>query len=193
MTRHLTGISEEGRLSQALTRSQVDLARSGDPDAFEALVSDRMEAVFRLGLAILGDEADAADAAQEAVIAAWRELPRLREPDRFDAWFQRIAVNSCRTALRARRRRRVREIPSAAAGSALPELDGPEVADALELHEALGRLPLDQRTVLALHYLEGRSLAEIAASLAIPVGTAKSRLFHARSDLERALREGEPR
>lgn len=94
-------------------RSLVDLARSGDAAAFESLVRSRMDAVYRLGLAILGDEADAADAVQMTFVAAWQQLPRLRDPDRFDAWLQRVAVNSCRMALRARGRRRIREIPMA--------------------------------------------------------------------------------
>jgi RNA polymerase sigma-70 factor (ECF subfamily) len=67
-------------------RSLVDLARGGDAAAFESLVQSRMDAMYRLGLAILGDEADAADAAQMTFVAAWRQLPRLRELDRFDAW-----------------------------------------------------------------------------------------------------------
>ena len=106
-------------MNQALAgRSLVDLARSGDAAAFESLVRSRMDAMYRLSLAILGDEADAADAAQETFVTAWRELPRLRDLDRFDAWLQRVAVNSCRMVLRARGRRRIREIPMAEMDSA---------------------------------------------------------------------------
>ena len=181
-------------MSQALTRSLIDLARAGDLDAFEALIRSRMEAVFRLGIAILGDEADAADAAQETFICAWRQLSSLRKPDHFDAWFQRIAVNSCKTALRARRRRRVREVPSLAAGEIHePYFDDRGPSDAAALTDTLATLPLDQRVILALHHLEGRPLAEIASLLGVPVGTAKSRLFHARGALAKALREGEAR
>ena len=99
-------------IGPAIDRSVIDRARNGDLDAFESIVRARMDAVYRLTSAILGDEADARDAAQETFVAAWRELPRLREPDKFEAWLQRVAVNASRMTLRARGRRRVREIPS---------------------------------------------------------------------------------
>jgi RNA polymerase sigma-70 factor (ECF subfamily) len=172
-------------------RSLVDLARSGDAAAFESLVRSRMDATYRLTLAILGDGADAADATQETFVAAWRQLPRLRDLDRFDAWLQRVAVNACRMTLRSRGRRRVREIPMTelvgAEERTLGEAPGRPDADALR--SALRHLSLDQRAILALHHLEGRPVAEVAATLGIPVGTAKSRLFKARSELEKALRE----
>ena len=72
----------------------------------------RIDAIYRLSFAIVGDEADARDVTQETFIAAWRRFRELRDPDRFDAWLQRIAVNAARMTLRARGRRRVREIPS---------------------------------------------------------------------------------
>ena len=172
-------------------RSLVDLARSGDMAAFESLVRSRMDAMYRLSLAILGDEADAADAAQETFVAAWQELPRLRDLDRFDAWLQRVAVNSCRMTLRARGRRRIREIPIAEMDSVEERalVAAPARADAEVLRAAIQRLPLDQRAILALHHLDGLPVAEVAEILGIPVGTAKSRLFKARTGLERALLE----
>jgi RNA polymerase sigma-70 factor (ECF subfamily) len=181
--------AREGPIGPALDRSLVDRARSGDLDAFESIVRARMDAVYRLTAAILGDEDDARDATQETFVAAWRALPKLRDPERLDAWLQRIAVNASRMTLRMRGRRRVREIPSSqvvapanhAAGS------GPE-ADAARLDVALRQLNVDQRAILVLHHLEGRGLDEIAEVLGIPVGTAKSRLFHARRALEVALR-----
>ena len=177
-------------------RSLVDLARSGDAAAFESLVRSRMDAVYRLGLAILGDEADAADAAQMTFVAAWRELPRLRDLDRFDAWLQRVAINSCRMALRARGRRRIREIPMAEMNLAQERALGaaaPGRADGEILRAAIRHLSLDQRAILTLHHLDGRPVTEVAEILAIPLGTAKSRLFKARADLEKALREEERR
>ncbi len=185
-------------------RALVERARSGDPDAFETIVRSRIDAVYRLSLAILGDEADARDATQEAFVAAWRRIASVRDLDRFDAWLQRVAVNAARMGLRGRRRRLVREIPTedvARVGATLTAgrtatLDGREAtgagggdvrADGARLHRALGRLTFDQRTILALHHLEGRGLEEIAATLGIPVGTAKSRLFTARRSLGAAL------
>jgi RNA polymerase sigma-70 factor, ECF subfamily len=180
-------------IGPAIDRSVVDRARNGDLDAFESIVRGRMDAVYRLTSAILDDEADARDAAQETFVAAWRELPRLRDPDKFEAWLQRVAVNASRMALRARGRRRVREIPSsqvdALASHAAPGRGAD--ADAEVLDAALRRLTLEQRSILVLHHLEGQPLAEIAAVLEIPLGTAKSRLFNARRALESALRAEE--
>jgi len=169
----------------------IDRARNGDPDAFETIVRARMDAVYRLTSAILGDEADARDAAQETFVAAWRQLPRLRDPEKFEAWLQRVAVNASRMTLRARGRRRIREIPSSAV-QAMPDraVDGgvsPDRDDAAILGAALAMLPVDQRAILVLHHLEGRPLAELAAILDIPIGTAKSRLFAARRALAAEL------
>jgi RNA polymerase sigma-70 factor, ECF subfamily len=152
-----------------------------------------MDAVYRLTSAILGDEADARDAAQETFVVAWRELPRLRDPEKFEAWLQRIAVNASRMTLRARGRRRVREIPSSQVdGLASHAAPGRGTdADAELLDAALRRLTLEQRSILVLHHLEGQPLAAIAAVLEIPLGTAKSRLFSARRALESALRTEE--
>lgn len=184
----------EGRRIRAeIDRSLVDRARAGDLDAFESIVRARMDAVFRLTAAILGDDGDAADAAQETFVAAWRQLPRLREPDRFDPWLQRVAVNAARMTLRARTRRRIREIPSSRIGVMPEALAQPGQSDAELLDAALAGLPIEQRTILVLHHLEGRPIAEIAAILDIPEGTAKSRLFHARRALGAALADTETR
>ncbi len=144
--------------------------------------------MYRLTYAILGDEADARDAAQETFITAWRQLSRLRDPDRFDAWFQRIAVNAARMTLRARGRRRIREIPALQVAGLAETAAAPSDADRLDV--ALRRLPLDQREILALHHLDGRPVAELAEILEIPVGTVKSRLHTARGALQRALADG---
>ncbi len=151
------------------------------------LVQAGMPTVYRRALGILGSEADARDAAQETFVAAWRELPHLREPERYEAWLARIALNACRMTLR--RRGRVREIPvSIAVDPAAPDrVDG--IADADAVRRAFGRLPLEQRAILVLHHVEERPVAEIAAALDVPVGTVKSRLHAARGALERALAE----
>ena len=167
----------------------VGRARHGDLDAFTALAGARLMAMTRTATAILGDESEAHDAVQEALISVWRELPTLRDPERFDAWAGRILVNACRHALKRRVRTRVREI------SLQPEVtEGPTVgarADSLgdddALNRAFERLDGEQRALLVMHHLEDRPLAEIAARLGIPAGTAKSRLFAARRALQRAL------
>jgi RNA polymerase sigma-70 factor (ECF subfamily) len=178
----------------------VGRARHGDLDAFTALAGARLQAMTRTATAILGDETEAHDAVQEALISVWRELPTLREPERFDAWAGRILVNACRHALKRRVRSRVREItlqPEAANGGSLPfhgsgglpVVGGraESLGDADALGRAFERLDGEQRAILVMHHLEDRPLAEIAAVLAIPIGTAKSRLFAARRALQRAL------
>lgn len=177
-------------ISSATDRSIVDRACHGDLDAFEEIVRTRMDAVYRLSYAILGNEADARDAAQETFVAAWRQLSSLRDTDRFDAWFQRVAVNAARMTLRARGRRRVREIPATQVAALAETAIAPADPDLLDA--ALRRLPLEQREILALHHLDGRSVAELAEILAIPVGTVKSRLHTARQALQRALADQEP-
>ena len=173
----------------------VERASRGDADAFQALLERRIAALLRLASAILGDDDDARDAVQQASILAWRQLPHLREPDRFDAWLGRITTNACRTVLRGRRRRRIREIPVGtlddAGGIALAARTTPSPAERsgeIEIvSRAFDRLSEDARIVLALHHLEGRSIADTAAIAGISLATAKWRLHRARVDLERAL------
>ena len=174
---------------------RVELARSGDASAFEALVEPRAGPMMRTAMAILGSEADARDAVQDALVTAWRELAALRDPAAFDAWLTRILVNRCKRGLRGVATRRVREVPVDALSSTPREPGGPDTAAAVlergALESAFERLSVDERTLLVLHHLDGRSVVDIAAVLKVPEGTAKSRLFAARKSLEKALeREG---
>src|SRR5687767_12413720 len=88
-------------------------ARAGDREAFDLIVAAKAESTYRTARAILGNDADAYDVAQDAFVAVWRGIGGLRDVDRFDAWLGRILVNQCRTALR--RRGRVREVDVGAA------------------------------------------------------------------------------
>ena len=181
------------RIGPAIDRSLIDRARNGDLDAFESIVNARMDAVYRLTSAILGNEADARDAAQETFVAAWRQMAALRDPERLDAWLQRVAVNAARQIHRARSRRRVREIPSSTVSALADRAAGSPPDDAAILDSALARLPVEQRAILVLHHLEGRPLAELATILDVPEGTAKSRLFTARQALAAAIAADEDR
>src|SRR6476646_8572858 len=143
------------RIGPAINRSLIDRARNGDLDAFESIVRARMDAVFRLTSAILGNEADARDAAQETFVAAWRQIATLREPERFDAWLQRVTVNAARQTHRSRSRRRVREIPSSTVVALAERAADAPPDDAAVLDAALATLPVDQRAILVLHHLEG--------------------------------------
>ena len=168
----------------------LDRARDGDSSAFDALVEARVGSMLRLAMAITGDEPEARDAVQDALVAAWRQLGSLRDPGAFDAWLTRILVNRCRHGLRRRGVRRLHELPVDAA-EAVPASTDTGLDDSVvrrrALERAFDRLSVDERTLLVLHHLEGRPLESIATVLGIPVGTAKSRLFAARRALDRAL------
>lgn len=177
--------------------SQTELVRRaarGDALAFERLLATRVDQAFRIARAMLGDESEARDATQESFVSAWRELPRLRDPERFDAWLRRIVVNACRAQMRSRKR--LREIrldvivDPAAPGPSLSE----QLGEKDTLSRAFDRLDGDKRALLVLHHLDHASVTEIAASLGIPSGTVKWRLHDAREALQRALlAEGEDR
>jgi len=179
----------ERAVGRPLEPTLVERARHGDVAAFEILLRGRLDPLFRTAWAILGSEADARDATQEACISAWRQLPRLRDADAFDAWLHRVLVNCCRMALR--RRGRVREVPIGAShDQAANDNDGVSSLEESEaILRAFDRLSIDQRTILTLHHLQHQPLATISLALGIPIGTAKSRLHAARAALERALAE----
>jgi len=170
-------------------------ARAGDSEAFELVVQQRGEQLFRTAKAILGSEADALDATQETFISAWRRLSDLRDVDRFDAWLGRILVNQCRMTLR--RRGRVREVPLAdrsdgggPTSSGRPTDGAGDDSSALAFDNAFERLTVDQRAILVLHHVHGYGVGEIGAWLGVPVGTVKWRLHRARRALREAF-EGE--
>jgi RNA polymerase sigma factor (sigma-70 family) len=156
-----------------------------------------VEAAYRLALAILRSETDARDAVQDAYLAAWRQLPKLREPDRFEAWLERIIVNTCRMQLRHHRVVRLREIdvpdPADHVSPGDPRMAVPApddgVADAELIRRAMDHLGADHRALLVLHHIQDRPVAEIAATLGIPAGTVKWRLHAARAALQRAVEE----
>ena len=132
----------------------------------------RLDAAARL---ILHDPELARDAVQEAFVKAWRDLPGLRDPDRFDAWIHRITVRSCLELLR-RRRRRVIEVELTPSADVPVGDIGSFVVDRDQVERALRRLDPDWRALVVVHYFLGLPVPEAAAALGIPLGTAKSRL-----------------
>jgi RNA polymerase sigma-70 factor (ECF subfamily) len=175
----------------------VRRAALGDAVAFDGLISTRLDRCYRLAYSILGNEADAADATQEAVVAAWRQLPRLRDQRSFDGWLNRIVANAARMSRRHRVRLREVQVETAASedGTATEvehpdpvarnQIDGVVSADAMG--RAFARLREQDRVILVLHHVEERPLSEIARTLGIAVGTVKWRLHQARNALERAM------
>ena len=169
-----------------MDRDLVEQAQRGDREAFAVLARAYSDRLFAIAQRILRDIDLAEDALQQTLVIAWRELPRLRDPDRFEAWLQRTLINAC--YIEARRRRvwsaNVRVLP----------IDGPagpdemlSVDDRDQLERGFRRLPPDQRAILVMHYYLGLEPAEIAETLEIPAGTARSRLHYAHRAMRAAL------
>ena len=167
-------------------RDLVERAGRGDHDAFSALVNTTiagLEAVARL---ILRDHELARDAVQDAYIKAWRDLPGLREPERFEAWLHRLLVNTCLDMLRKRRRRPMEVELMPITPSSVGDATG-WIADRDQLERGFRGLDPDQRAVLVLHYYVGMSVPMVAETLGVPLGTAQSRLGRALATLRTTL------
>ena len=185
--RHLLGTYGEENLLELVERAQAR-----DRDAFEMLVEQHLGDVHRIAAAIVGP-ADAMDVTQETFVVAWQQLPRLRGPQAFAGWLRRICVNNARQRLRRTRRRGV--VASLDTGDASRPIEvtdqRPDFRSAIEaraiLEPAIERLNADQRTLIALHYTLGYSLADAAEVLGIRVGTAKSRLNAALNALRKSI------
>ena len=163
----------------------VDRARRGDREAFSVLAAGAVDRLYGIARLILRDTELAEDATQDALVRAWRDLPTLRDVERFDAWLYRLIVRASTDIGRHRRRWRaeisvLQNEPAQADGTSA-------LADRDQLERGLRRLTDGQRTILILHFYIGLSPIEAADALEIPVGTAKSRLHYAIEALRAAL------
>jgi RNA polymerase sigma-70 factor, ECF subfamily len=164
----------------------VERASRGDQDAFARLATANADRCYALAYRILRDPQRAEDAAQQALLGAWRDLPTLKEPERFDAWLHRLVVHACYAEARRDRRwnAHVRMISIEA------QLD-PDTAVSValrdELERGFRRLSTEQRAIVVLHHYLGYPLTEIASTLGIPVGTVRSRLHYAIRQLRAAI------
>ena len=168
-------------------RELVVRARGGDRDAFSELAAQSIGRLTAVARMILRDEYAAQDAVRETFIEAWRSLPGLREPDRFEAWTRRLLVRACFRGQRRTSRVRAVEIELTPADE--PAVPGAESHLAVrdQIERGLARLPRDQRAVVVLVYYLDLPLADTAEALGIPLGTTKSRLNRATSALRAAL------
>jgi RNA polymerase sigma-70 factor (ECF subfamily) len=164
----------------------VERAREGDESAFADLVDLDGDRCYAIAYRILRDVERAQDAVQQAFLLAWRELPRLRDPERFEVWLHRLLVNACYEELR-RYRRWTSNV------TILP-VDGPggpdetvSIHDRDALDRAFRRLSPEHRSVVILHHHAGFPLASIAEVAGVPLGTVKSRLHYATRILRDAL------
>src|SRR4051812_40347660 len=195
---HLSGAAGEGHakaaaspdrdalmLAEPATRTLVVRARSGDRDAFELLVRANYDRLYAVARRMVSEPGDAEDATQEALLRAWREIPRLRDADRYEGWQLKLLIHACYDLLRGRRRRsvqlRVRPMPDIAA----PEDQG--FVERERLTKAFAHLSPEHRAVVVLHFYRDLAPAEISALLGVPVGTVNSRLHYGTRALRAVL------
>ena len=164
----------------------VERARAGDHAAFAALIDLEGDRCYAIAFRILRDRERTADAVQQAWLIAWRELPKLRDPDRFTAWLHRLLVHACYDEHRRRRRwaDRVDVLTDEFPAGTDPTREVDE-RDALE--RAFAALSAEHRAVVVLHHYAGLPLVDVAAVVGAPVGTVKSRLHYATRTLRDAL------
>lgn len=169
-----------------MERRLVERAMRGDEEAFDLLVERLGDSLYSVARRILRDTTLAEDATQQALLAAWRNLPKLRDPDRFEAWAYRLVVNACNAEGRreGRHRGNLRLLPH-------DEATSPDPASTLAVNEQIDRafrqLSVEHRSVVVLvHYL-GLTPAEAAETMGTPTGTARSRLHYALQHMRAAI------
>ena len=161
--------------------------QDGEPDALEELIVRWRVRLHAHAWSLTRNAEAAADASQEAWLAIVKGLGRLSDPSLFGPWAYRIVTHKCADWTRARQRRRRLVKRAIDEGLARPEEDARGEDEATRLRAGLARLGPDSRAILSMHYLGQLSVNQIATALDVPVGTVKSRLYHAREDLKAAF------
>lgn len=157
--------------------------------AFVLLANEHLDRAYRLAWAILRDPMEAQDATHDAFVQAWRRWESLRDPERFEPWFDRILVNTCRNRLRAKRWHATdisTEI-SLVTADHVGQTENRQVISA-----AIASLSPDHQVVVALRFYRDLTVADIAARLGVPVGTVQSRLHYALKRLHDAIGPADP-
>ena len=170
-----------------MSRELVERAREGDHDAFAVLAGAAISRLDAAAWLMLRDTDLAMDAVQNALVRAWRDLPALRDPDRFDAWLYRLLIHACTDEIRRAKRHRLDvhigdltiEPATADAASAIVDRD--------ELERGFDRLDPEERAVIVLHHFLDLPLPDVASTLGIPLGTVKSRLYRGLREMRAAL------
>jgi RNA polymerase sigma-70 factor (ECF subfamily) len=169
-----------------MQRDLVEQAMAGDLEAFSELVRRSIDRLYALARLILRDDERAEDATQEALVAAWRDLAGLRDPDRFEPWLRRLVVHACYHVARSDRRRRryeelVRPLDEGRRDPAVA------LADRDQRERGGATREPEQRALIVLHYYLGLPMHETALALGLPVGTVKSRLHRATQRMRATL------
>ena len=185
-----------------MSRDLVERARRGDHDAFAELAAAAISRLDATAWLMLRDHERAMDAVQNALLRAWRDLPALRDPDRFDAWLNRLLANACIDLLRRDRRHRLDVVLTDTSPTPIVHDETAVIADRDELERGFRRLGPEERAGIVLHHYLDLPLPEVAATLGVPLGTAKTRLYRgldrmraaldADARLEPGVREGRP-
>ena len=168
-----------------MDESTVIRAKRGDREAFDLIARAVVDDLYRIARLVLRDTDSAEDAVQETLVRAWRDLPALRDPARFEPWIRRVLMRAITDEFRSRRRQRA-AITLLRIEPSFPD-SSDELATREQLNRGFGRLSVDHRAVLVLRLYQGLSLEETATTLGIPVGTAKSRLHYATEAMRLAL------
>ncbi len=181
-----------------MTRTHEDIqdellvlrCQEGDSAALEALIARWQPRFGRLAWRLTGQREAARDIVQDVWLAIVRGLRRLDDPALFRTWAYRIVKNKCTDWIRRRAVERtaskgLKDAAASVPGASSNETDS--AGEVAQMRDALGNLPDEQRAILSLHYLDDMSLVEITRVLGVPVGTVKSRLYHARNRLKQAL------
>ena len=177
-------------MSELTDSELLERVRGGDEAAFDEIVERYERRVFAIAVRICRHHEDARDVTQDVFITAMRSLRSFRGDAKISTWLHRVTVNASLDLVRRRRRREGPELeelcdrPDAGPG---PEVAAIESVRAREVHLALGRIPAEQRAVIALHDLQGLDYSEVAAVLEVPLGTVKSRIHRARLALAHEL------
>jgi RNA polymerase sigma-70 factor (ECF subfamily) len=169
-----------------MERDLVERAMSGDHDAFSELVRVAAGRLLVIARLILHDEPAAEDATQEALVSAWRHIRGLRDPERFDAWLNRLLVNECHRAGRRNRSRGARELHLPSIEASEPDDTG-RMLDRDQLDRGFRQLDVNHRAVIVLYYYVGLRPEEAAEVLGWPVGTVRSRLQRAIQQMRATL------
>ena len=177
----------EGRWD--VDRDLVEQARRGDREAFAILARTHGDRLIALAQRILRDLGRSEDVVQQTLVIAWRELPRLRDPERFEVWLNRTLVHACYAEAR-RARAWNSHIRVLTIEPTVPDTSR-ALADRDQLERGFRRLPPEQRAILVLRHYLGLEPAEIAETLGIKEGTARSRLHYAHRAMRAALEADE--
>jgi RNA polymerase sigma-70 factor (ECF subfamily) len=176
-----------------MQRDLVEQARNGDVDAFTQLVKMSAPRLYGVANLILRDPDRAKDAVQEAQLTAWRRMRALRDPDAWDAWLRRLTVHICyRLAKKDKRRTLIESSVVPTPGTMWTSDASADVADREWVYTELGRVDIDQRVVIVLHYYLDLPLREVAEILDVPFGTAASRLHRGLEAMRMSMRVERP-